>query len=57
MLDVCIKTLDKLNPNNVCTSNWLYKMYLEGKYVQKMKKYNKVCIIYIKNVTLIFIAY
>lgn len=47
MLDVCMKTLDKIDQNHVSTSNWLYKMYLEGKYVQKLKKYNKVCINYI----------
>lgn len=45
MPDVCMKTLEKLDPNNVCMSNWLNKKYLEGKYVQKLKKYDKVGII------------
>jgi hypothetical protein len=45
ILNVCIKTLNKIDLKNVDTSNLLYRMYLEGKYVQKLKKYNEVCII------------
>ncbi|VVC36854.1 Hypothetical protein CINCED_3A003660 [Cinara cedri] len=41
MTDVCLNTLQTLDSDNVNTSNWLYKMFLEAKCIQKFKKYKK----------------
>lgn len=38
MIDVCVNTLKNLDPENVTTSNWLHKMYLEAKCVEKDKR-------------------
>lgn len=44
MIDVCMKTLKSLSSNDATTSNWLNKVYLETKCIQKIIKYNKVSI-------------
>lgn len=37
LVDECKHLLNSIDPNNVDTSNWLYKIYLEGKCVQNNK--------------------
>lgn len=44
MTDVCIKTLNSIDPNSASTLNWLHKMFLEAKCVQKAKKDNEVSV-------------
>jgi len=52
MADVSINILNRINLNNITTSNWLHKMNLEVKCKQStIIKYNKVSIIYfIRNI-------
>lgn len=42
MMSVCLKALKSIDPNNASTLNWLHKMFLEAKCVQKAKKDNEV---------------
>lgn len=50
MTNVCIKTLKKLNFDNVSSSNWLYKMFMEAKCLQKVRKFNEVSVYFMKKI-------
>jgi len=42
MVEVSMKTLRSINPNNITTSNLLYKIHLEAKCVQKNEIHREV---------------
>lgn len=48
MTDVCIQTIKSIEPNSSPTLEWLYKMFLEAKCLQKANKYNEVSIYILK---------
>lgn len=44
MVEVCMKSLKSIDPNNVTLCNLLHKTYLEAKCMYKVQDYNTVSI-------------